>query len=163
MDQKPITKSKNQITMKRIILLSTVALLTMAFISGCTRSVGRNFDENYWLTQERADVVYSDSYCGYYVVETLYGYTIIRATSGYGPLEGSIMYGNFGNFGIRDFYDYSRGVLVRGEVIEYDLTYTEAQYAIDYYCPYGKANGTKIKESVNAQSKVKRTAPAGQQ
>ncbi len=144
--------------MKKIILLSSFAFLTLAFLSSCVRTVNVNVDENYWLSQERGDVVYSDSYCGYYVVETAYGYTVIRSISSR-PYEGSAVYGNFGSYGVRDFYNYSSGFVIRGEVVEYDLTYTEAQYAIDYYCPYGKANGAKIKQSTTAQSKVARPAP----
>jgi hypothetical protein len=43
-------------------------------------------------------------------------------------------------------------------VIEYDLSYIDAQYAVDYYCPNGKVAGKKIKESSTSQSKVKRVA-----
>ena len=43
-----------------------------------------------------------------------------------------------------------------GDVVEYDLTYNEAQAAIDYYCPYGKANGLKITQSATAQGKISR-------
>ena len=123
--------------MKKIILLSTLTLLVAVFISSCTRNAGPRYDENYWLTQERGDVVYGDSYCGYYVVETVYGYTILRAI-GTKPYEYDVMYGDFGRYGSRDFYNYSAGIIVRSEVVEYDLTYAEAQLAIDYYCPYGK-------------------------
>lgn len=144
--------------MKKIILLSSVVLLITVLISSCVKTVNVNSNENYWLSQERGDVVYSDSYCGYYVVETAYGYTIIRTVSGYRPYEGDIMYGNFGSYGIRDFYNYSNGVVIRGDVVEYDLSYTDAQYEIGYYCPYAKANGSKIKESATALSKINRPA-----
>ena len=135
--------------MKKIILLSSAFLLTVALLSSCVRSShNHGGNENYWLSQERGDVVYSDSYCDYYVVETYYGYTIIRATGGYMPYEGSVMHGNFGNYGIRSFYNRSSGAVISGEVVEYDLTYSEAQYAIEYYCPYGKGAGAKqIKNS----------------
>jgi hypothetical protein len=142
--------------MKKIILLSSVVLLTAIFISSCVRSVDRNVNENYWLSQERADVVYSDSYCGYYVVETAYGYTVLHNTSGSRPYEGDIMYGHFGNYGVKDFYNYSGGIIIRADVVEYDLSYIDAQYAVDYYCPNAKASGKKIIESASAQSKLSR-------
>jgi hypothetical protein len=147
--------------MKKIILLSSVVLFTLVLVSSCTRRVDRNFDENYWLSQERGDVVYSDSYCGYYVVETAYGYTVLHNTAGSRPYEGDIMYGYFGNYGVKDFYNYSSGHVIRAEVVEYDLSYIDAQYAVDYYCPNGKVAGKKIKESASAQSKVKRVAVEG--
>jgi hypothetical protein len=143
--------------MKKIILLSSVVLLTAVFLSSCVKTVNRNFDEGYWLNQERADVVYSDSYCGYYVVETAYGYTVIHSLGGR-PYEGDVMYGNFGGYGSRDFYNYSAGTIIRGDVVEYDLSYFEAQNAVDYYCPYAKTNGGgRIKQSATSENKIKRT------
>jgi hypothetical protein len=152
--------------MKKIILLSSVVLLAALFITSCTRRVDRNTDENYWLTKERADVVYSDSYCGYYVVETAYGYTVLHNTAGTRPYEGDIMYGYFGSYGVKDFYNYSAGAIIRAEVIEYDLSYVDAQYAVDYYCPNSRIAGKKIKTSATMQNKVKRVvveAEAGKQ
>ena len=143
--------------MKKIILLSSVVLLAAIFISSCTRHVDRNTDENYWLSKERADVVYSDSYCGYYVVETAYGYTVLHNTAGTRPYEGDIMY-----YGVKDFYNYSAGTIIRAEVIEYDLSYVDAQYAVDYYCPNGKVAGKKIKASATMQNKAKRVVVAGE-
>jgi hypothetical protein len=148
--------------MKKIFLLSGFVLLTAVIISSCTRTVSRNNDENYWLSQERGDVVFSDGYCGYYAVETAYGYTIIRSL-GSRPYEGDVMYGDFGYIGVRDFYNYSSGFITRGDVVEYDLTYTEAQYAIDYYCPYAGGRTTdggttnRIKKSATAENKIQRT------
>ena len=146
--------------MKKIFLLSTLALVTAFILSSCSRNdTPVNYDENYWLSQERGEVVYSDPYCSYYVVETYYGYTIIRTWGSYMPYEGSIMYGNFGNYGTRDFYNRSAGIIVPGEVVEYDLTYIDAQYAIEYYCPLAKA--AKIKQSSTSENKATRpTAPA---
>ena len=142
--------------MKKIILISSLVLLSAVIISSCSRNPPINHDENYWLTQERGDVVYSDPYCSYYVVETYYGYTVMRSWGNYLPYEGSVMYGNFGNYGTRDFYNRSSGYVVPAEVVEYDLSYADAQYAIEYYCPYAKAG--KIKESATSTSKAKRPA-----
>jgi hypothetical protein len=145
--------------MKRIILLSSLVILTAFVFVGCSRNdTPVNYDENYWLSQERGEVVYSDPYCSYYVVETYYGYTIIRSWGGYLPYEGSIMYGNFGNYGTRDFYNRSGGMIIPGEVVEYDLSYIDAQYAIEYYCPYSK--GEKIKETPTMDNKATRPAPS---
>jgi len=109
--------------MKKIILLSSLALFTAFILGSCVRNdVPVNTDENYWLSQERGDVVYSDPYCEYYVVETYYGYTIIRTWGSYRPYEGSVLYGNFGNYGTRDFYNRSSGIIVAGEVVEFDLS-----------------------------------------
>lgn len=141
--------------MKRIILLSSIVLLATFIISSCSRNDAPvQYDENYWLSQERGEVVYSDPFCSYYVVETYYGYTIIRSWGGFRPYEGSIMYGNFGNYGTRDFYNRSNRTIITGEVVEYDLTYIDAQYAIEYYCPNSKAS--RIKESSTSNSKATR-------
>lgn len=122
--------------MKKIFTLSAVALLAGLLFTGCIKeNIGYN--EDYWLSKERGEVVFS-SYCEYYVVETYYGYTILRANGLYQPNEGAIVYGDFSRFGNRDFYDrYSRTVF-RAQVVEYWLSYYEAQDAIYYYCPYGK-------------------------
>lgn len=143
--------------MKRILLLSPVVLLAAFFLSGCIRNdVPVNVNENYWLSKERGEVVYSDPYCSYYVVETYYGYTIIRAWGGYKPYEGSLLYGDFGYYGSRQFYDRSTRTLISGEVVEYDLSYVDAQYAIEYYCPYAK--GAQIRESTTSGNKATRPA-----
>lgn len=145
--------------MKKIILLSSVVFFSALALSSCIKSVNVGTNENYWLSKERGDVVYSDSYCNYYVVETAYGYTIIRNVgNSYRPYEGSILYGDFGAYGTRDFYNYSTGVIVRGEVVETDLSYVDAQYAVDYYCPYAKTSGAKIMKSAAANNKMTRVA-----
>lgn len=109
----------------------TIGLLVL--FTGCVKN--REYvDESYWLSQERGEVVYSDSYCNYYIVETAYGYTVLRAFNSYKPYEGTIVYGNFSSFGIRDFYNRSGGIIFTAEVKEYWLTYYEAQSAVDYYC-----------------------------
>jgi hypothetical protein len=132
----------------------------MIFTS-CTKERLYQNDSTYWLSQERGDVVYSDNSCGYYVVETNYGYTIIQNLDGLRIYNGDVMYGNFGGYGLRDFYNYSADVITRGTVVEYDLSYNAAQDAIDYYCPYGKSNGITIRQSANAANKIQRsTAPA---
>ncbi|KAK6020989.1 hypothetical protein OSTOST_13349 [Ostertagia ostertagi] len=104
------------------------------FNAACTkRDVA--IHEDYWLSRERGEVVYSDSYCNYYVVETASGYTLIRAYGSYKPYEGSIVYGDFSYTGTSDMYNRSSGVVFTGTVTDYWLSYYEAQDLIDYYCP----------------------------
>jgi hypothetical protein len=119
--------------MKRIFTLSILTIGLLVFFTGCVRN-REYIDESYWLNKERGEVVYSDSYCNYYVVETAYGYTVLRAYDGYKPYEGTTVYGNFSNYGLRDFYNRSSGVIFTSDVKEYWLTYYEAQSAVDYYC-----------------------------
>lgn len=142
--------------MKKIFTLSVLTVMTAILFTGCIKDSTIVIDESYWLRQERGDVVYSDSYCSYFVVETNYGYTVLRSRDGYRPYEGSIVYGDFGRYGTRDFYNRSTGIIILGEVVEFDLSYADAQLAVEYYCP--NAKGSKIKESLSAQSKVKRVA-----
>jgi hypothetical protein len=122
--------------MKKIFTISTFVLLSSVLFSGCYKhDIG--FNENYWLSKERGKVVYSDSYCNYYVVETAAGYTLIRSYGGYKPSEGSVVYGDFSYRGTNDIYNRSAGVIFTGTVTDYWLTYAEAQDALDYYCPLG--------------------------
>ncbi len=137
--------------MKRIFTLSAILLFTTVLLSSCYRdnSIGNN-NENQWLNKEQGEVIYSDSYCNYYVVETYYGYNIVRSYAGYKPYEGTIVYGNFSSRGTRDMYNYSSGFVFTGTVTDYWLSYNEAQNALDYYCPiYGKGDAAKrvFKES----------------
>lgn len=136
--------------MKKIFTLSAIALMLTIFFAGCIRDSlppnGNN--ESYWLSKERGEVVYSDSYCNYFVVETYYGYTVIAAYGNYKPYEGSILYGNFSNAGTRDMYNRSSGLVFTGTVTDYWLTYNEAQDVLDYYCPiYGKGVTRQFKKS----------------
>ncbi len=145
--------------MKKIFTYSVLAVFAVVFFTSCRKETVVVYDDgSHWLSQERGWVVYSNNACGYYVVETNYGFTIIRNLDGLRTYENDVMYGNFGAFGIRSFYNYTADVVTRGEVVEYDLTYNEAQDAIDYYCPYGKANGLKILQTATAQGKLQRAA-----
>jgi len=122
--------------MKKTFTLSSLALFTTLVFTGCyKRDVGYN--ENYWLSKEKGQVVYSDSYCNYYVVETASGYTVIRAYGTYKPFEGSVVYGDFSYRGTNDIYNRTTGVIFTGTVTDYWLSYSEAQDALDYYCPLG--------------------------
>ena len=119
--------------MKRIFTMSIMTIALLVFFTGCSRDRGY-IDESYWLSKERGEVVYSDAYCSYYIVETVSGYTVLRAFGGYKPFEGTVVYGNFSNYGTRDFYSRSSGIVFTAEVQEYWLSYFEAQDAVDYYC-----------------------------
>jgi len=134
--------------MKRIFTLSAVVLAVALFLSSCVRDSIPPNNQNYWLSKERGEVVYSDSYCNYFVIETYYGYTIVRAYGTYKPYEGATVYGNFSSQGTKDMYDYSSNYVFTGTITDYWLTYTEAQNAMDYYCPlYGKGATREFKKS----------------
>ena len=83
------------------------------------------------------------------MVETYYGFNIVKSFGNYKPFEGSIVYGNFSNRGTRDMYNYSTGVVFTGTVTDYWLSYDDAQDALDYYCPYGgkSADGKSLKRT----------------
>jgi hypothetical protein len=121
--------------MKRIFTLSAFTLLATILITGCSKERFTTINESYWLSKERAQVVYSDSYCNYYIVETSNGYTVIRSYGGYKPFEGSILYGDFSFAGSGDIYNRSTGVIFTGYVVDYWLTYSQAQNELIYYCP----------------------------
>ncbi|CAN5658728.1 hypothetical protein BH11BAC3_BH11BAC3_42870 [soil metagenome] len=148
--------------MKKIFTYSIVAVLISFLFISCAKE--RVYDDrSYWLSQESGDVVYSNNYCGFYVVETNYGYTVVENLDGLRTYEGDRMYGNFGGYGNRDFYNYSADIVTRGSVAEYDLSYYEAMDAINYYCPLGKANGKKIKQSATSKNKLSRTTNPAKQ
>ena len=137
--------------MKKIFTLSAPVVIGMLaftlFLSSCVKNSIPSNNESYWLSKEQGEVVYSDTYCSYFVVETYNGFNIVKAFSNYKPLEGSIVYGNFSNRGTRDMYNYSTGVVFTGTVTDYWLSYVEAQDALDFYCPYGgkSADGKSLK------------------
>ena len=135
--------------MKKVISLSIIASLAIVFLTGCYKSSNYVGDQDYWLSKERGTVVYSDPYCSYYVIETPYGYNILRSVGSYRPYEGTEVYGNFGNYGYREFYNYSSNQVFTAEVVEYWLSYFEAQDAINYYCPYVQK---PIKQGENQQT-----------
>ncbi len=140
--------------MKRIFTLSSIMILAAVMLNGCMKSghYSGGFDESYWLVKERGEVVYSDSYCSYFVVETNSGYNIVQSYSGYKPYEGAIVYGNFSARGTRDLYNRSTGYVFSGTVTDYWLTYNEAQDALDYYCPLGKAGKREFKTATQLDS-----------
>jgi hypothetical protein len=123
--------------MKKIFTLSAITLFTVVLLAGCSKRSYIDYnDERYWMSQERADVVYSSSDCNYYIVQTYNGYSVIESWNGYRPFEGTVLYGNFSSGGSRDFYDYGNGNLISGSVRDYWLSYSDAQAAVDYYCGY---------------------------
>ena len=141
--------------MKKILTYTILSTMAIILFTSCRKE--KVYDNNaYWLSQERGEVVYSNNACGIYVVETYYGYTILDNLNGLRTYTGDMMYGDFGTYGSRDFYNYTAGIITRGDVLDYDLSYYEAQDAIDYYCPYGKANGLKIKQSATSLNKTPR-------
>jgi hypothetical protein len=144
--------------MKKIFTYSILAAFVVILFTSCTKD--RIYTDNsHWLSQERGNVVYSNNYCGYYVVETNYGYTVIQNLDGLRTYQSDVMYGDFGNYGNRNFYNYTADIVTLGDIVEYDLTYNQAQDAIDYYCPAGRANNLKIIQSPSTENKISRTAP----
>ena len=134
--------------MKKFFTLSALVVTLAIFLTSCFREQLPPNNEKYWLSKERGEVVYSDSYCSYFVVETYYGYTIVRAYGTYKPVEGAIVYGNFSTQGTKDMYNYNSGYVFTGTVTDYWLTYIEAQDAMDYYCPlYGKGVKREFKKA----------------
>ena len=95
--------------MKKIFTLSSLALIISFVFTSCVKQAP--FDDSYWLTKERGEVIYSSSTCAYYVVETNNGYSVVRAVS-YRPYEGEILYGDFSSYGIVDIYNRSQGTVI---------------------------------------------------
>jgi hypothetical protein len=138
--------------MKKIFTLSVFAFFAAIFLQSCVKDSGYyGNNESYWLSKERGEVVYSDSYCNYFVVETINGYNIIRTNGSYKPFEQNIVYGDLSYRGYREFYNRSTGVVFTGTVTDYWLTYAEAQDALDYYCPVGKGQTRTFSKADNGK------------
>jgi hypothetical protein len=106
--------------MKKLLLLALPLLLTIA----CTRQYIQPtppIDEAYWLSQERGVVAEADLSCDYFIIETYDGYTVARNWGGYAPLRGSVVYGNFSQYGVHTIYNRSEGYLLQADVREYWL------------------------------------------
>ena len=117
--------------MKKPFTFSALAIIIAVAFTSCVKQTP--FNEGYWLSKERGDVVYSSSTCSHYVVETVNGYSVIRAISSR-PYEGDILYGDFSYGGVKDIYNRTEGSIISGDVKEYWLTYSGAQDGLDYYC-----------------------------
>ncbi|HMK26640.1 MAG TPA: hypothetical protein VK483_11490 [Chitinophagaceae bacterium] len=139
--------------MKKFITLSVFAFIATIFLASCVKDshYGGGINEGYWLSKERGEVVYSDSYCNYFVVETINGYSVVRSYGGYKPFEQSIVYGDLSYAGTREFYNRSTGVVFTATVTDYWLTYSEAQDALDYYCPLGKGLARTFSKADNGK------------
>lgn len=116
--------------MKKIFTLSTLVIVVAIFLTSCIKETP--FNEGYWLSKQRGEVVYSSSSCPYYVIQTNYGYTL--AVSNSKPFVGDVLYGDFSYYGVKDVYDRTEGFVVSTDVKEYGLSYSGAQDALDYYC-----------------------------
>lgn len=129
--------------MKKIFTLSALIFASAFFLSGCIKTDYPYYDQSYWLSKERGEVVYSGTYCNYYVIETYYGFTIVRGWGSYKPLERSIVYGDFSYTGTKEMYNRTTGTVFTGTITDTRLTYLEAQEILDYYCPLGGKNQTR--------------------
>ena len=139
--------------MKKTFTLSVFAFIATIFLASCVKDSfnGGGINESYWLSKERGEVVYSDSYCNYFVVETINGYSVLRSYNGYKPFEQSIVYGDLSYSGTREFYNRSTGVVFTATVTDYWLTYSEAQDALDYYCPFKNGAARTFSKSDNGK------------
>jgi hypothetical protein len=116
--------------MKKIFTLSTFVIAISIFLTSCVKE--DPFNEGYWLSKERAEVVFSSSSCPYYIVQTNLGYTIAASNSK--PVVGEVLYGDFSYYGVKDVYNRTEGIIISSDVKEYGLSYNGAQDALDYYC-----------------------------
>ncbi|MFT3674650.1 MAG: hypothetical protein QM781_02005 [Chitinophagaceae bacterium] len=142
--------------MKKTFTLAGLFITFMLVLAGCTRrGYDGGSDIDYWLSKENGYVVYSDAYCPYIVIETYNGYTIMRHSGGLAPYEGDEVFGDLSRRGYREFYNYTDNSFFRGEVTDYWLTYSEAQYIIDNLCyTYGK--GTQVEKKQIKQGLYKK-------
>jgi hypothetical protein len=122
--------------MKRLLILPAALTILLLFLASCGKEYiqPQNFDEDYWLRQERGVVVYNDFSCDYYIVETNRGNNVIRNYSGLVPYTGDVLYGDFSSWGTRSIYNRSSGYLIRGDVRDYWLSWFRARDIVAYQC-----------------------------
>jgi len=117
--------------MKKVFTLSTFAVAISIFLTSCVKETP--FNEGYWLSKQRGEVVFSSSSCPYYVVQTNLGYTIAASLNSK-PFVGEVLYGDFSYYGLKDVYNRTEGIIISSDVKEYGLSYNGSQDALDYYC-----------------------------
>ncbi|HMI79657.1 MAG TPA: hypothetical protein VK484_12740 [Ferruginibacter sp.] len=140
--------------MKRLFTLTATLLFAVFFLSSCVKDRDYVNEENYWLSQEIGEVVYSSPSCNYWVVETYNGYNIVYSGSSSKPYEGQIIYGNFSRRGQRELYNFSESFVFTATVTDTWLTYGEALDLLDHYCPYGKSGEPRVlKQSTKIRKK----------
>ncbi|WP_290794419.1 hypothetical protein [Flavihumibacter sp. UBA7668] len=122
--------------MNKMLLFVLPVLLVFA---SCTRTYvdpRPPIDESVWLNKERGVVVYSGFDCDFFVVETRFGYSVVRSWGGLAPVRGAVLYGDFSRFGVRSFYNRTEGYIEQANVIDYWLSYWDALDLADFECSY---------------------------
>jgi hypothetical protein len=122
--------------MNKMLLFFLPVLLVLA---SCTRTYvdpRPPIDESVWLNKERGVVVYSGFDCDFFVVETRFGYSVVRSWGGFTPARGAVLYGDFSRFGVRSFYNRTEGYIEQANVIDYWLSYWDALDLADFECSY---------------------------
>ncbi len=119
--------------MKKSILIFFPLLLLLV---SCAKQdlVGPPVDESQWLGKERGIVVASDFSCEYFVVETLSGYMVMRTWGGSAPFQGSVIYGDLRNWGVKTFYNRSGRYLFNADVRDYGVSYFYAMDQVQGLC-----------------------------
>ena len=117
--------------MKKIFTLPAFAVVISIFLTSCVKETP--FNDGYWLSKQRGEVVFSSSSCPYYIVQTDQGYTIAASVNSK-PFVGEVLYGDFSYYGVKDIYNRTEGIVISSDVKEYGLSYNGAQDALDYYC-----------------------------
>jgi hypothetical protein len=123
--------------MKKIFTLSFAGLFAALLFAGCLK---RDYvdNSNYWYSKERGQVVFSSLTCNLFVVQTSRGYTVLESFGVNKPYEGDIVYGNFSSYGDRNILDDSSGTIFSVSVMDYWLTYIQAQVIMNDNCPLGR-------------------------
>ncbi len=121
--------------MKKIYGFLFIALAAFV-MPACTKTISEPvvIDETEWLNKDRAIVVASDFSCPYFVVETRYGYSVLRNWGGGAPYSGSILYGYFDRYGMNTYYVRSERRLMNASTQEMWLSYFQAVDIIEWEC-----------------------------
>ena len=91
-------------------------------------------NEEAWLGKERGVVVSNAFTCDFFVVETAFGYSVLRSWGGFAPMPGSVVYGDLSRWGVSNFYVRSEGRIITADVRDFRLGYFQAMDALGWYC-----------------------------
>ena len=119
--------------MKKLALLFLPVVLLW---SSCSKdnTPAPPIDESEWLNQDRGVVVASSFQCDFYVVETRYGYAVMRNWGGFAPIRGAVLYGRFNGFGVHTFYNRSEGYLMTADIRDLTPSYFLAIDQMNWNC-----------------------------
>jgi hypothetical protein len=140
--------------MKKLRLLLLPAIV---FLVSCSKEDVQRppINESEWLQKERGFVAASSFDCDFFVVETAYGYSVMRNWGGFAPISGAVLYGNHNSFGVQTFYNRTEGYLMNADIRDRYLSYFQAMDMANWYCSSMNPGFGNLKASADSTDNIK--------